>query len=230
MMAGIPTLLWVFGYGSLVWRPGFQTGNTQVGHIEGFARRFWQGNEHHRGSPGKPGRVATLIQAPGEVTYGVALELPDEAALDYLNKREIELGGYEQRVTMFHPANTTHPPHPVLVYVATGNSSIWLGPASPAVIADQVVGSQGQAGTNVEYVVRLARWHNNNLPGVVDTHLHRVEEAVMKAIDKRGLRVEDFLSRIPGVGVEGGNDESVIIKKSTNSLVGVIQEYISKCN
>merc|ERR1712013_742290 len=124
--------------------------------------------------------------------------------------------------------NTTHPPHPVMVYVATGNSSTWLGPASPAVIAEQVVGSQGQAGTNVEYVVRLARWHNNILPGVVDTHLHRVEEAVMKAIEKRGLRVEDFLARTPVKGVEGRHEESVIIEKSANSMTGVLQDYISK--
>ena len=55
------TNLWVFGYGSLVWKPGFQPGQLVTGYVEGFARRLWQGNETHRGRPGRPGRVATLV-------------------------------------------------------------------------------------------------------------------------------------------------------------------------
>ena len=43
--------IWVFGYGSLVWRPGFEFHSKHIGFIEGFARRFWQGNATHRGTP-----------------------------------------------------------------------------------------------------------------------------------------------------------------------------------
>ena len=43
--------LWVFGYGSLCWLPGFEYGESVVGHIEGFSRKFWQGNVTHRGTP-----------------------------------------------------------------------------------------------------------------------------------------------------------------------------------
>lgn len=42
--------LWIFGYGSLVWRPGFEFTSRKVGFIRGYSRRFWQGDTFHRGS------------------------------------------------------------------------------------------------------------------------------------------------------------------------------------
>ncbi|KAL1467656.1 hypothetical protein MTO96_025971 [Rhipicephalus appendiculatus] len=45
--------IWVFGYGSLVWNPGFEFERSQIGYIRGYDRRFWQGNDKHRGTPEK---------------------------------------------------------------------------------------------------------------------------------------------------------------------------------
>jgi len=187
------TNLWVFGYGSLVWKPGFQHGKILVGKVQGFARRFWQGNETHRGVPGKPGRVATLIEEQGVETYGVAMELTGDEALDYLNNREMTLGGYIQKITLFHTADNKHAPFPVLVFVATPKSSYWLGPAESHVIAEQVIGSSGPSGHNVEYVLRLADWFHQMLPNVYDDHLFSIETQLRIKIKERNLCMKTLM-------------------------------------
>lgn len=194
------TSLWVFGYGSLVWMPGFTHGKTQVGSVRGFARRMWQGNETHRGVPGKPGRVATLVEDQHDSTHGVALELQGEEALDYLNNREMTLGGYSQQITLFHPspapdqASSPLPPFPVLVFVASPNSGpYWLGPASPQEIAEQVVSSTGPSGHNVEYLLKLAEWMHAALPEVWDDHLFTIEQQVRKLVKQRGLCLQSLM-------------------------------------
>ena len=73
------------------------------------------------------------------MTYGVAYQLLGEAALDYLNQREVQLGGYVSHITLFQPKDPTSPPFPVLLYVATPSNQHWLGPQNLDIIAEQVV-------------------------------------------------------------------------------------------
>ena len=95
---------WVFGYGSLVYRPGFEFEEQSLGRLDGWERRFWQGSTDHRGVPGAPGRVATLTEVPGGHVHGVAYRLAAahrEDILATLDHRE--KGGYARAIVPVHP-------------------------------------------------------------------------------------------------------------------------------
>ena len=147
--------LWVFGYGSLVWRPSIPFVEREPAWIDGFSRRFWQGSTDHRGVPGAPGRVVTLVPEVGARCWGMAYRVsPADAAavLAVLDHRE--QGGYERRdlVLRFRERE----PVPGLAYVATPENPNYLGPATLEAIAAQVRVSRGPSGVNVEYVLGLA--------------------------------------------------------------------------
>jgi len=147
--------LWIFGYGSLIWRPAFPFAERRGARISGFARRFWQGSTDHRGVPGAPGRVVTLEHASGERCFGVAYRIGEADAaqvLDNLDHRE--RGGYERlRVPLAFADSSVAEG---LVYIATPANPNYLGPAPLDTIAAQVARARGPSGSNAEYVLRLA--------------------------------------------------------------------------
>ena len=147
--------LWIFGYGSLVWRPAFPHRERRAAFIEGWERRFWQGSTDHRGVPGAPGRVVTLVPCEAKTCWGMAYHVSGEdvaATLDQLDHRE--RGGYARRnVTLeFRDGERVDG----LIYVATPANHNFLGPAELTEIATQVRDASGPSGTNQEYVLRLA--------------------------------------------------------------------------
>jgi cation transport regulator ChaC len=153
---------WIFGYGSLVWRPELELVERRTARLDGWARRFWQGSTDHRGVPGAPGRVVTLVEAPGSRCWGVAYRVgtADRAAiLERLDRRE--QGGYERRtVTLWleahAPRQRVAAAEPALLYLATPANPSYLGPAPLEAIAAQVVAASGPSGRNADYVLRLA--------------------------------------------------------------------------
>lgn len=153
----MPAPLWIFGYGSLVWRPAFSWVERRPAWIEGFERRFWQGSTDHRGRPGAPGRVVTLVASPGARCWGRAYRLDAERAaeaLAALDRRE--RGGYERREVELRLEGGPGPVPRGLLYFASEDNPNYLGEAPLPEIAAQVRRAEGPSGANLEYVLRLA--------------------------------------------------------------------------
>lgn len=92
--------LWVFGYGSLLWNPGFAPAEAVTARLDGYHRSFCMLSVHHRGSEAEPGLVLALDAAAGGQCTGVALrvEAAEEAAvLAALRERELVSSAYVER-------------------------------------------------------------------------------------------------------------------------------------
>lgn len=147
--------LWIFGYGSLVWRPAFPFAELRPARLPGWSRRFWQGSTDHRGIPGAPGRVVTLVPDPPSECWGVAYRVhpaDGDQVLAQLDHRE--KGGYDRLEVDLH--GRTDASFRGVTYLATPENPNYLGPAPLAEIAVQVRRSRGPSGANLEYVTRLA--------------------------------------------------------------------------
>ncbi len=92
--------LWVFGYGSLLWNPGFEVAEQVIARLPDYARSFCMWSIHHRGSEEEPGLVLALDAHPGASCEGVALRAApgtEDATLSYLRDRELISSAYEER-------------------------------------------------------------------------------------------------------------------------------------
>ena len=92
--------LWVFGYGSLMWRPGFTHAEFQQAEAPGFAREFCLSSTHYRGTEDNPGLVLGLVADSLARTNGIAFRVSQHEAskaIDYLRERELITYAYVEQ-------------------------------------------------------------------------------------------------------------------------------------
>lgn len=88
--------LWIFGYGSLIWNPGFNHSKAMIGHIKGYSRKFYQGSDVHRGRPDKVSYSTLTIflhfslDSSGLLTYCITIK--GNAITDHLFLYLFQLG------------------------------------------------------------------------------------------------------------------------------------------
>ena len=173
--------MWVFGYGSVIWKPAFEFIESVPATLCGYTRRFWQGSPDHRGTPEEPGRVVTLVPDLKGLCHGLAFHVEtskEEAVIEQLDIRES--GGYER---CWLEVNTQQGPLQALTYIAAQDNANFLGEAPLEEIVAQVHSACGQSGRNTEYVLELDRALRAH--GVVDEHVRELGQA-LKELSKRG--------------------------------------------
>lgn len=164
--------VWLFGYGSLIFKADFPFIERRPAWIGGWTRRFWQGSHDHRGTEAAPGRVVTLVPETGAVCHGMAyLVTPEEFA--HLDHRE--KNGYLRLATDMHFEDGATAEG--IVYIATHDNAAYLGPASEADIARQIARARGPSGPNSEYLLQLAQALREL--GKPDAHVFALERQLM---------------------------------------------------
>lgn len=146
---------WIFGYGSLVWRPAFTYEEQVPAYVEGWTRRFWQASPDHRGTEEAPGRVVTLVPSAGERCWGMAYRVCDsvrKATLSALDHRE--KAGYERVLARLNKSDGSVIDE-VLFYVAAEGNPNFVGEQEDEQILEVIRRAHGPSGSNREYLLRL---------------------------------------------------------------------------
>jgi glutathione-specific gamma-glutamylcyclotransferase len=160
--------VWLFAYGSLIFKADFPFIERRAASISGWERRFWQGSHDHRGTPEAPGRVVTLVERDGAVCEGVAYLISPEV-FTHLDHREkngylrlaIDIALDDGRI------------EEGLVYIAIEDNAAFLGEASEAEIAAHIAAAVGPSGPNRDYLIDLA--HALRELGKDDPHVFNIE-------------------------------------------------------
>lgn len=161
--------VWLFGYGSLIFKADFTYLERRPASLHGWSRRFWQGSHDHRGTPQAPGRVLTLTPAPGALCAGMAY-LITPAVFAHLDHRE--KNGY-LRLAVPIVFDDDGSSVEALIYIADADNAAWLGPASEAEIARHIAAAAGPSGRNRDYLLELAQ--ALRALGKHDDHIFAVE-------------------------------------------------------
>ena len=177
--------LWVFAYGSLIWRPDFDHVETRKSVLEGWHRSFCLGwDEWFRGSTERPGLMLALDQ--GGQCEGIAFKLPPdaiEANMDRLVRREMPM------VPVVFPPRWVEVTadgrtFTALTFVIDRALGGYVSGLSMEETADALARAIGPRGSMAEYLFHTVAHLEEN--GIHDAHLWELQEMVAERIDGVG--------------------------------------------
>ncbi|KIN62069.1 Cation transport protein ChaC [Sulfitobacter noctilucicola] len=149
--------MWVFGYGSLLWNPGFEVAESMVATLPGYARSFCMRSIHHRGTVADPGLVLALDSQPAAVCKGIALRVmpgQEDGTLAYLRERELVSSAYLEKnleITLETGSDVQ-----AVVYVIDETHEQYCGGLPLEEQAQIIAKAVGGRGPNTEYLYNTA--------------------------------------------------------------------------
>ncbi|WP_193185696.1 gamma-glutamylcyclotransferase [Nisaea sediminum] len=173
--------LWVFGYGSLMWRPGFEYLERVPARLQGYHRDFCVWSHRYRGTPERPGLVLGLDRGGScrGIAYRVA-ESKRERVLTYLHEREMITGVYAPRVL---PVNAWETGRRVgaQAYVVDRGHAQYAAGLTPEERAALIIQGHGTAGPGRDYLANTVG-HLAEL-GMPDRRLMHLLSLVERMLD-----------------------------------------------
>jgi glutathione-specific gamma-glutamylcyclotransferase len=173
---------WVFGYGSLMWKPEFPFVKAEPALLRGWHRAFCVWSVHYRGTVEKPGLVLGLDR--GGACRGRAFLIAPHHAADvanYLHEREMVTGVYEPRYVTIELASGKKTS--AATFLADRHHSQYAGKLDPSKLIRIIREGHGSAGSNLDYLRNTVR-HLDEL-GIADGPLHRVLDQAEKAVKRK---------------------------------------------
>ena len=165
--------LWVFAYGSLMWRPGFPHEEARHARLTGYRRCFCIYSVHHRGTPARPGMVLGLDR--GGACEGIAYRVAAANAAEtvrYLRAREQVNGVYREAHLPIELIDGPRREVPALAYIVERAHPSYAGRLPLARQARLIRGGQGVSGNNLDYLISTLR-HLDEL-GIRERELERL--------------------------------------------------------
>lgn len=178
--------LWVFGYGSLLWNPGFPVAETRVARLHGWHRSFCMSSIHHRGTPERPGLVLALDAAEGAHCDGLGFRVEARYAaqtIGYLRERELISSAYVETRLSIVFRDCGRRQDNVLTYVIDPEHVQYRGDLDLEAQARIIATAVGGRGPNDEYLYNTAA-HLAEL-GLADSDLDWLAARV-RALAPRG--------------------------------------------
>jgi cation transport protein ChaC len=165
--------LWVFGYGSLMWRPGFTFIEQVPARLIGEHRALCVYSFDHRGTPEKPGLVLGLDRggACRGIAFRVAATQRDEV-INYLRGREQTTHVYREVMRSVWLENEARERVSALTYVVDRGHVQYAGRLSPQEQLRYVRQGHGRSGNNRDYVLETVR--SIEAQGFRDAQLHQL--------------------------------------------------------
>jgi cation transport protein ChaC len=167
--------LWVFGYGSLMWRPGFDYLERHEGRLIGAHRALCVYSFVHRGTPEKPGLVLGLDHggACRGIVYRVAAQ-KREATIEYLRRREQVTMVYRESYRTAWVDSDPKRQVRALVYTIDRGHAQYAGRLPVAKQLHFVRQGRGRSGPNRDYVIETVK--SLEALGYRETALHELAE------------------------------------------------------